>query len=344
MAEPAQQLSPLQPQLLTRTLTDEAPDLESSDERLEKVNGLVAKSLYVEAAREAEALIGQGVYDVRLVGPYLLGLFMEEGLEALPSMFHSLSSTLLINWQYFGPRERRDVFADAGLRWLLKVLNKHIEHHERLKNETWQRWSAASNREPLEQALALSEEIFASFNRVLQRNACEAPFRRLTQWMEGHLQSLPTPEPELEPEPEPEPDTEAEVIAVRPRATAAEPARASAPASGPSIAVSPALAQLLRKLAAFDTLVERQDYRRATVVAADVLQVVEHFDPRVYLPALFSRFFAGLSTAAEEVEPLLQNTDSLSFRAMDQLYRVDLETFLAQADAPRGGHSDGDED
>jgi hypothetical protein len=339
MAEPAQQLAPLQPQLLTRTLTDEAPDLDSSDERLEKVNGLVAKSLYLEAGREAEALLGQGLYDVRLVGPYLLGLFMEGGLAALPSMFHSLSSTLLINWQSFGPRERKDVFADAGLRWLLKVLNKHIEHHERLKNETWQRWCEASNREPLEQALALSEEIFASFNRVLQRNACEAPFRRLTQWMEGHLQSLPSAEPE--PEPGPEPDSEAEVIAVRASPAAAEPARTAALSSGPTLPVSPALAQLMRKLAAFDSLVERQDYRRATVVAADVLQVVEHFDPRVYLPALFSRFFAGLSTAADEVEPLLQNTDSLSFRAMDQLYRVDLETFLAQA-APR--RSSGDED
>ncbi|OJH40304.1 type VI secretion system protein IglI family protein [Cystobacter ferrugineus] len=339
MAEPAQQLSPLEPQLLTQALSAEAPDLESTDERLEKVNDLVSRSAYVEAAHAAQALLEQGLYDVRLVGPYLLGLFMERGLEALPTLFHSLSSTLLINWQYFGPRERRDVFADAGLRWLLKVLNKHIEHHERLKNETWQRWCQASNREPLEQALALSEEIFASFNRVLQRNACEAPFRRLTQWMEGHLRSLPEPEPE--PESEPEPEAEAEVVPVRARTAPTESARAASASAGPTLPVSPALAQLMRKLAAFDTLIERQDYRRATVVAADVLQVVEHFDPRVYLPALFSRFFAGLSTKAEEVEPLLQSTDSLGFRALDQLYRVDLEAFLAQEDGMSTG---GDEE
>jgi hypothetical protein len=95
--------------------------------------------------------------------------------------------------------------------------------------------------------------------------------------------------------------------------------------------VSPALAQLMKKLAAFNTLVERQDFQRAGVVAADVMHVVEHFDPRVYLPALFSQFFAGLSTHAEQVEPMLQGTETLSFRALDQLYRVDLETFLAQS-------------
>ncbi len=293
--------------------------------RLEKVNDLVARSAYLDAARAAEALLREGIYDVRLVGPYLLGLFLEGGLEAMPAMFHSLSNTLLRNWQSFGPHERKDVFADAGLRWLLKLLNKHLEHHERLKDETWQRWCTPNNREPLEQALTLSEEIFSAFGRVMPRNGCEAPFRRLAQWLEGHLQSLPAEEaPPAEPESADEPEEDEPHARARPN----ESMRSAPASAGPTLPVSPALAQLMKKLAAFNTLVERQDFLRAGVVAADVLQVVEHFDPRVYLPALFSRFFAGLSTHAEQVEPLLQSTESLSFRALDQLYRVDLETFL----------------
>ncbi len=331
-----QPLPPLEPHLLDKPLHGEAPDLESSDERLEKVNALVSRSDYVDAARAAEALLRQGLYDVRLVGPYLLGLFIEGGLEAMPVVFHSLSKTLLLNWPSFGPRERKDVFADGGLRWFLKVLNRHLEHHERLKDETWQRWCLPSSREPLEQALALSEDIFAAFGRVMPRNGCEAPFRRLSQWLEGHLQSLPTPDPPEEPEPEPadEPE-EVEEVSEAPSRPAG-PTRSAPASAGPTLPVSPALAQLMRKLAAFDTLVERQDFQRASVVAADVLNVVEHFDPRVYLPALFSRFFAGLSTNAEQVEPLLQSTETLSFRALDQLYRVDLDTFLAQ-----GANGDG---
>jgi hypothetical protein len=330
-----QPLPPLEPHLLDKPLYGEASDLESSDERLEKVNALVSRSEYVGAARTAETLLRQGIYDVRLVGPYLLGLFIEGGLEAMPVVFHSLSKTLLLNWPSFGPRERKDVFADGGLRWFLKVLNRHLEHHERLKDEKWQRWSLASNREPLEQALTLSEEIFSAFGRVMPQNGCEAPFRRLSQWLEGHLQSLPTPAPLDEPEPEPEEDPKEEDSQARSRE--AEPPRPAPTSAGPTMPISPALAQLMRKLAAFDTLVERQDFQRASVVAADVLNVVEHFDPRVYLPALFSRFFAGLSTSAEQVEPLLQSTETLSFRALDQLYRVDLETFLAQ-----GANTDGE--
>ncbi|WP_257447005.1 type VI secretion system protein IglI family protein [Archangium lipolyticum] len=336
MAEPAKQqpLPPLEIHLLDKPLYGEASDLESSDERLEKVNALVSRSDYLDAARAAEALLRQGIYDVRLVGPYLLGLFIEGGLESMPVVFHSLSKTLLLNWPTFGPRERKDVFADGGLRWFLKVLNKHLEHHERLKDQTWQRWSLPSNREPLEQALALSEEIFSAFGRVMPRNGCEAPFRRLSQWLEGHLASLPTPAPPDEPEPEPEEEPEEEEAQAPSRP--AESMRSAPTPAGPSMPVSPALAQLMSKLAAFDTLVERQDFLRASVVAADVLNVVEHFDPRVYLPALFSRFFAGLSTNAEQVEPLLQSTETLSFRALDQLYRVDLQTFLAQSANPDG--------
>jgi hypothetical protein len=325
MAKPAQVLPPLETHLLAQLLEAEAPDLESSDERLEKVNGLVARGAYIEAAQAAEALLRQGLYDVRLVGPYLLGLFLEGGLGAMPVMFHSLSSTLLRNWQFFGPHTRKDVFADGSLRWLLKVLNRHLEHHERLKDETWKKWSAPGNREPLEQALALSEEIFSALGSVMPRGGCQAPFRRLTQWMEGHLQTLPTPHAEPGPEAD---EPEEDESRAESQQSSAQPVRAAPASDGPTVPVSPALAELMRKLAAFDTLIERQDFRRATVVAADVLALVERFDPRVYLPMIFSRFFAGLSTHAETVEPLLQGTESLSFRALDQLYRVDLEAFL----------------
>ncbi|WP_224360572.1 type VI secretion system protein IglI family protein [Hyalangium versicolor] len=326
MGEPAKVIAPLELHLLDQLLEAEAPDMDGSDERLGKVNDLVAKSAYLDAARAAEALLKEGEHDVRLVGPYLLGVFLEGGMAAMPVVYHSLSSMLLRNWQFFSPRERRDVYADGGLRWLIKVLNKHLEHHERMKDATFLAWSAPSNREPLEQALALSEEIFASFSRVMPRNGCEAPFRRLTQWLEGHLQSLPVPPPPEDaaapdPEEEPEEDDSSE-----------EEARPAAPVSaGPTIPVSPALADLMRKLAAFNTLVERGDMVKASVVAADVLALIERFDPRVYLPSLFSRFFSGLSTHAEQVEPLLQSTESLSFRALDQLYRVDLSAFLEQS-------------
>jgi len=327
MAEQAATTAPFDPRLLVRFLEAPGPAMDGADERLEKVNGLVSRGDYLGAARGAEALLREGLHDVRLAGPYLMGVFLDGGLQAMPVVFQSLSFILIRNWTFLGPRERKEASADAGLRWLLKMLNKHLEHHERLKDGTWQRWCASDHRAPLEQALALSEEIFSAFPRVMPRNDCEAPFRRLTQWMEGHLQSLPAVAAAVEEEPEAAVE-EPEAPPERPR-PAADPA-------GPSLPISPALAQLMRKLAAFDALLEQGDHQRAGVVAADVLQVLEHFDPRVYLPSLFSRFFAGLSAHAEQVEPMMQGTESLAFRALDHLYRVDLDAFLAQGAGPAG--------
>ncbi len=165
----------------------------------------MSRSAYLDAAREAEALLRQGLYDVRLVGPYLLGLFIEGGLEVMPAVFQGLSSHAVDQLGSTSDRASARMSTPmGGLRWMLRVPNKHLEHHERLKDETWQRGRPPTNREPLEQALTLSEEMFSAFGRAMPRNGCEAPFRRLCQWLEGHLQTLPAPASQEEPEPEPE--------------------------------------------------------------------------------------------------------------------------------------------
>lgn len=100
----------------------------------------------------------------------------------------------------------------------------------------------------------------------------------------------------------------------------------------PELEHSPALEQLLRKLAAFDRLVERQDFSRASLVATDVLHVIDHFDPLVYLPSLFSRFLSGLSAHGRSIEPVMKGgPQSLSDRALERLYRTDLDAFLRSA-------------
>lgn len=359
MGSPAQALEVVDFTLLDTEFTT-APVLfdesEGPDPRLEAITGLVAKSEYADAARAATGLLRQGVRDVRLVGPYLFGHFFADGMKALPVLFRSLKRTLTENWDFFGPVEKKLVFADTGLRWLLKMMGKHLEHHSRLKDAQWQTWSAPGNREPMEEALALGDPLIAAL-AILQKSACMDAMRTLLGALRAHAQAVPflpppeepkpaAPEPELTAAPddaEEEDDEGEEEEEVRP-ARRKKAARQEEQDSGPSVPMSPALAQLVRKLSAFEALLEREDYTKASVIAVDVLATVERFDPRVYLPQLFSGFFNGLAQHAEAIEPMLHNTETLSFRAMDQLYRVDLDAFLvAQARQARGGGSEYDE-
>ncbi|WP_223631779.1 type VI secretion system protein IglI family protein [Corallococcus sp. EGB] len=361
MASPALVLEPVDFALLDTEFTTAPVFLDESegpDPRLEAITGLVARSEYADAARAAAALLREGVRDVRIVGPYLFGHFAADGMKALPSVFRSLKRTLTENWDFFGPVEKKLVFADTGLRWLLKMMGKHLEHHSRLKDAQWQTWSAPGNREPMEEALAMGDPLIAAL-AILQKSACMDAMRTLLGALRAHAQAVPFLPPPEEPKPadaapelaaapdDDEEDDEAgeEEEEVRPaRAKAKKAAHAEAHDEGPRVPMSPALAQLVRKLSAFEALVEREDYTKASVIAVDVLATVERFDPRVYLPQLFSGFFNGLAQHAEAIEPMLHNTETLSFRAMDQLYRVDLDAFLvAQQRQPSRGGSEYDE-
>ncbi|MCY1041621.1 type VI secretion system protein IglI family protein [Corallococcus sp. bb12-1] len=326
-------------------------ETEGPDPRMEAITGLVAKGSYADAARAAEALLRSGVRDVRLLGPYLFGHFVADGMKALPVLFRSLSRSLTENWDAFGPPGKKPIFVDTGLRWLLKMMSKTLEHHTRLKDAQWQAWNAAGNREPIEEALRMGDPLIAALG-ALPKSACVDPLRTLLGTLRSHAQGVPyLPPPEdpqakalaLAPDEEDDDDEDdGDDEEVRPAAKARRRAAVPEADAGPSLPMSPALAQLVRKLSAFEALVAKEDFVKASVIAVDVLATVERFDPRVYLPMLFSGFFNGLSQHADAIEPMLHGTETLGFRALDQLYRVDLDAFLVSP--PRQARNPGYEE
>jgi hypothetical protein len=350
MADAAAEITPFEGDLLEEPLQGSPPEQENpedEDPRLSAVADHVTKSTYAQAARTAEELLRDGIRDVRIIGAYLFGSFVEQGLEAMPRIFRSALLCLTESWEAFGPREKKAVLANNGLRWLFKTLSRHLLHHERLKDEEWKRWREPSNRAPIEEALSLGKPLLAACAQRLPDGDSVQAIRPVLSWLQEHLSAVPAeapppkeaqlaavPDPEEEPDEEPEtPESEPEP---RPRPAAA---RSSASAQAPGLPISPAMELLLRKLQAFDMLVAEQDFLKAGIVAADVLGTIERFDPRVYLPTIFARFFSGLSSHAETIEPMLHNTESLAFRSLDQLYRVDLDAFLEQQQF----HSQGEE-
>ncbi|MCP3161398.1 type VI secretion system protein IglI family protein [Myxococcus qinghaiensis] len=336
MADAALNLAPFDGTFLETPLEGEPPRAATADEpdtRVEAVTEAVASGDYATAARGAEALLREGQRDTRLVGAYLFGAFQEQGLLAMPGLFRSILLVLTTSRAAFGPVAKRDIFLESGLRWLLRSMNKHLAHNEKKQEATWRRWCEADNRAPIEEALALSEPILAELPS-LPKNGCEEPMRNLSLWLRRHLEFLPAPAPPalaLAPQPgaEPEPAPSRADAPAQKAAPRAEPAAPARPA-GPTVPVAPPLALLLRKLEAFDALLAQGEMTKAGVIAADVLATVERFDPRVYLPSLFTRFYAGLSGHARGLEPFLQEADSLPMRALEQLYRVDLDAFLGQ--------------
>ena len=96
-----------------------------------------------------------------------------------------------------------------------------------------------------------------------------------------------------------------------------------------TLPVSPELGGFIRKLRAFEILVERGDLPRAAIVAEDVQRTVEHFDPRSYLPTVLAPFFSVMAARTRDLAPHLRDTESPARKSLVELYRVDLDAFEA---------------
>ncbi|MEZ0227450.1 MAG: hypothetical protein ACAI25_02420, partial [Planctomycetota bacterium] len=68
-------------------------------------------------------------------------------------------------------------------------------------------------------------------------------------------------------------------------------------------------------------------YARASVVYHDVTTLMEHFDPRVYIPKMLSNFYSLSMNNLDSLLPDLEKKESPAWKAMEQLYRVDVDIF-----------------
>ncbi|MFY1829930.1 type VI secretion system protein IglI family protein [Myxococcus fulvus] len=324
---------------------------EQWETRVERVIAMMARGAHDEAARTSEALLREGVRDVRLVGPYVFGAFLSHGVSVLPALLSTLHAVFTRGWERLAPEDNKALLADSGLLWLFKTLHRHLDFHGRAQDDVWERWCSTCTEPHIREALEHADTLVAPLEQRLNAKGGSSRLVQVMGWLTENRERFPRPA-------EPPPEARAEEPVAAPAdnvAVAATPDESKAPmppdeerlheppavprereqrASTP--AHSPAFEQLLRKLAAFEQLVKRHDYARASVVATDVLHVIEHFDPLTYLPSLFSPFLAGMSEHAEHIEPRLQGARSLGGRVLEQLYRTDLEAFV------RGASSTGD--
>lgn len=118
--------------------------------------------------------------------------------------------------------------------------------------------------------------------------------------------------------------------------------------AGPRVVqASAALIELSRTIESFVSLVERKEHVHAAVVADAIQQAIDHFDPRIYLPALLAPYFRALTTCSSELAAIFERREHLSFRALAQLHKVDPAAFLgttAQSQPTGRGGSRGDID
>jgi hypothetical protein len=92
--------------------------------------------------------------------------------------------------------------------------------------------------------------------------------------------------------------------------------------------VSPAFVDFLEKLRDFEYLIDRGDYYKAAIMGGDIQMTLDRFDPRLYFPAILSRFSELFHEHGKELAEHVGDRESFRWKSHLQFYRVDRETFV----------------
>lgn len=302
--------------------------LEAHDSRFLAVADLVQREAYAEAADAIEALDREGLHEVRLSGYYLFVALREEGLSRLPEVLETLSA-LARDVASAAPTQDKAakpaVLLNKALTWLFQTLLSALRYHHGKKDAGWEAWTKDFPDGKRRDALRGIQTLQGLLEGPAFRNGTQG-LAGLGQWLRDTQERAPAPVPAAEP--------------ARPAAPAkGRTAKAAAPAAAPpapfprtvgplQLRGSAHLLELCDKLKAFEVLVERGDFQKAAMVSDDVLRTLEDFDPRRYLPELFSTFGGLLNRHVADIQEHWERKDSMEWRTLSQFYQVDLSAFV----------------
>jgi hypothetical protein len=339
--------------LLERALPRPAQDAPAP--ALDGIMHLAQSARYEEAAERAGELLEGGCKDVRAFVVYALGVFAERGPGAVPALFGAIARVLPTGAPGSGPPSPELRMADTALRFCFRIMKAHLEFDERKTGAARQSWSQHFETSAAPSVLRACADLRKAIHEAIEAPRCDTELGSVTAHLEAYcsrfapdVRTLPralSPEPEA---PACSPVIEDSVapaaapvdestgcdglVEFAPLAPSVPPAfsrRATDyPPDVPTMSVSPALQQFMRKLAAFEHLVDRGDVAKAAIVAHDIRQVVADFDPKIYLPNLLSPHFRLLSSSVEQLAPYWDRGTTPGWEALEQLYRVDLDAFI----------------
>jgi len=309
--------------ILNTTLeASENPGLDVLDPRFMDITTLVENGEYLEAAVKAEEIFAEEIYDIRLAGYFLYGFFLEQGVGAMPAILGSLVKLFEENWEALGPVKNRERHAQTSLNWLFRQLLKKFQYEEGKDSDVYQQWIAEVSSEEVQEALEASEELQKAFGVALEDMASPLldGLSKVNDWLKA-FQKVVYREPEVEEETELAAEAAAkEVVAPASLGFGDEAVMAEG---------SYHLQLLLRKMKAFERLIEKEEFNKAAIVADDINDVIANFDPRIYFPKIFSRYSLLRALKIADISAFEEYKGSVEWQTMQDLYKVDLDSFVS---------------
>ncbi len=300
----------------------EAPGLAGFDPRLADITGLAQNGSSAEAVAAIDELFADEIYDVRLFGYYIYGVFLDRGLGCLGEGFAVIELTLTENWQTVGPEKNRAKWASGTIVWLLKQLEKNLGRQESTRGTNYEQWLREVDAEQVAAIRQSLSEARAAVEFALEEHASQVVegMDKIGAWLEAFERSV-----FVEPEAEPQPEAEVEPAG---GGQAEAPVSTGTQVGGAVVEGSVHLTLLIKKLTAFERLVSEGKMSLAAVIADDLLTIINDFDARLYFPTIFASFSRHLALHVSAIGEFMEGKEGPEWQALHDFYRVDLDGFV----------------
>jgi len=292
-------------------LVVKTPGLKSTDPRFDIIITLVVEGDYIEAAEKSENIIVDEIYDIRLICYFLYGYWLEQGLIAIGEVLNTLENIILNNWEAIGPVKRREQNINNSLSWIFKQVLKKIQYEERKDTVQWQQWKETVSVDEINKVLQASEAFRLIVTEKLGKTTASiVASSKIDNWLRA-LQQL---------------CCEVSVSVSAPSTNNTIPALAFN-GKGKKFEASYHMELLIKKLSAFEYLVEEGKFSKAALLAEDINLTLVNFDPMLYFPKTFEEFIRLQALNFEELSNYEHHRESPQWRAMQDWLKTDINSF-----------------
>ena len=300
--------------------------LDSVSDEFVEIAQFVDQEDYKAAALKIKLQFDRDRYDIRLIGYFLYNEFSLLGPGSLNIIGAIFLSCQTKNKAAIGPEQRKAKYFNSTLAWFANTVSDQLSYHKSVDSSKWSEWLESFPSELVQETVKTYSELVQALPIADYKSSANAISRLLSfaRELDRELSVIPKP-------------SEEETSVSNSKLEHPEPVDSYVPrvSSGKTLLpgrveleVSVQFMSLCEKLNAFEKVIERGDHKKAAMISNDVLAELEKFDPREHFPKLFSNFYSALTENVALIQPHWEQRDSLEWQMREQLYKVDLPSFI----------------
>jgi hypothetical protein len=292
--------------------------LTSDSEELDRLRGYVDSHDYPSVLTLASELVARNILDVRVLTYAIYAEISEDVLLGLPHLVESITVIFSAVWEFTGPQEKKNTYAKSGFTWLFKQIVIDLQTAELNGNGVWNNWLDTLKVSDVDDLVAgvgsIRDLMFDRLDNAA--TSIHEKLTELTKWLAEFSLKLPVPVvPEEESIQDDSPQQEQSTNVSLQNTFL------------PGVEGSYHLNLLITKLELFQQVLTDGDVLKAAIIVADVNEIMESFDPKLYLPGVFSGYFKAMINSATQIAEIMEMRDTPQWVVLNDLYRVDMAGF-----------------